>query len=75
MSLRLSRKPDQSWRDAAIDQARRHGMERDVTEDYDRFVAAGDDPAEAAWSACYEWDVLDFIDEPTTPTKGSASDV
>jgi hypothetical protein len=64
LRLRLSRKPDQTWRDAAIEQARRHGMERDVTEDFDRFKAAGDSDEEAAWSACYEWDVLDFVDDP-----------
>lgn len=61
MSLRLSRKPDQSWRDAAIEQARRFGMESDVAEYFDRFKAAGDTDSEAAWSACHEWDVLDFI--------------
>ncbi len=61
MSLRLSRKPDQSWRDAAIEQAKRFGMEDDVAEYFDRFKAAGDSDEDAAWSACHEWDVLDYI--------------
>ena len=68
MSLRLTRKPDQSWRDAAIEQARRFGMESDVAEDFDRYKATGDTDENAAWCACYDWDVLDFIpDAPTTP--------
>jgi len=70
MSLVLSKREDQTWRDAAIEQARRYGMERDVTEYFDRFIAAGDDEAEAAWSACYEWDVLDY--RPThTPEEAT----
>lgn len=66
MSLRLSRKPDQSWRDAAIEQARRFGMEIDVAEYFDICIAAGDTDSEAAWNACYEWDVLDFIPDDDT---------
>lgn len=66
MSLRLSRNPDQSWRDAAIEQARRFGMEIDVAEYFDICIAAGDTDSEAAWNACYEWDVLDFIPDDDT---------
>jgi hypothetical protein len=61
MTLRLTRKANQSWRDAAIEQARRFGMEDDVTEYFDRFIAARDSESEAAFSACYEWDVLDYV--------------
>jgi len=71
MGLRLTRKPDQSWRDAAIEQARRFGMERDVTDSFDAYIAAGDDEAEAAWCSCHDWDVLDFVpDEPARSSEG-----
>lgn len=63
MALGLTRQPGESWLEAAVRQASKWGLEAEVREDYEAFVAAGEDEAQAAWGACYEWDVLDYMAE------------
>lgn len=61
MSLVLKKRESETWREAALRQAARYNMEGEVAEFYDRFIAAGDTEDQAAWGACYEWDVLDYV--------------
>lgn len=60
MALVFCRKNTESWKEAMLRYARRYCMENDVLETYERFVGAGETEARAAWSALYEWDLLDF---------------
>jgi hypothetical protein len=39
-------------------------METEVQEYYDSAIAHGKDESEAAFEACYEWDLLDYEDTP-----------
>lgn len=50
MSLRIRRAEGETWREAAARYGKAHDLELDN----------GIDEGEAAWNACYEWDVLDF---------------
>lgn len=60
MSLVLTRMPEESWRDCALRVARKFGLEQEVEDKYDERIDAGDSSEEAAWCACYEWDILEF---------------
>lgn len=60
-SLGIKRQPGESWRDCAIRIGRQYGLEHEVTEDYDAAIARGETEEEAAWGACYEWDVCEII--------------
>jgi hypothetical protein len=71
MSLVLAKAEGETWRDAAVRYARAYGLGAEVAADYERFRKSGDSEAAAAWSACYEWDVLDFRDEPENPTNSA----
>lgn len=72
--LKLSRKMDQTWREAAIAQGARFGMGTEVAESFDAFVSNGTAEEWAAFDACADWDVLDFVDDEPTPDalKGDA---
>lgn len=63
VKLGLTKNPGESWRDAAERYARKHGLEHEVLELFDQDVSAGGDPAHAAWSALYEWDILEIVAE------------
>lgn len=63
MSLRVLRQDDESWRDCVIRYAEPWGLEDECLEIYDEELAKGATEAQAAWAACYEWDVLDFVDD------------
>lgn len=58
MSLLLERLENETWRDAALRVAKQQHLEAEVAEAYDAYIKQGSQEAHAAWSACYEWDVL-----------------
>lgn len=63
MPLRLSRKPGQTWREAAIAQGDLYGLGEEVAASYDAQVANGESEEWAAFGACSDWDVLEFVDD------------
>ncbi len=60
-ALGISKNEGESWRECAVRYGRKWGMESEVTEEFDRLRGLGDDEEQAAWGACYEWDVCDLI--------------
>ena len=58
--MNLHRKENETWREVAIRIASSHGLELEVIDVFDRLVADGKDEADAAWEACYSWDVLPY---------------
>lgn len=67
MSLGCARREGESWRECAARYGRAWGLEREVLEYFDRFVAEGDAEARACWGALLEWDCLDYRDEAAAP--------
>lgn len=62
VGLGLSREDGETWKDAALRMARPWGLEIEVAEWYDSEVARGEPEDQAAWAACYEWDVPALVD-------------
>lgn len=60
MPMVLRRIGEETWREAAARYGRRCGLEAEVLAFFDDERACGADECDAAWAACYEWDVLDF---------------
>jgi hypothetical protein len=56
--MTLYKKDGESWLDALIKLAKRHGREVEVQKAYQMNLACGKGEAEAAWVAAYEWDLL-----------------
>lgn len=54
----MQRNKGETWRDAAKRIAQAYGLEQEVLKEYDAAIEVGVTPAEAAYMACYEWDVL-----------------
>lgn len=63
MGLNLVRQADESWRDAVKRYAQKFGLEDEALRSYDDYVRNGVTEPEAAWDACYDWDVLDLEPE------------
>lgn len=63
MSLRIARREDETWRDCVIRYAEPWGLEDECLEIYVEELNKGTPEPDAAWAACYEWDVLDFVDD------------
>ncbi len=57
MSLYISKHPNETWREAVIRHARPYGLDTECLEIFDEQVASGRPEDEAAFAACYEWDV------------------
>lgn len=64
MALVVKRLEGETWKQAALRYAAKHGLEDEVAETFDEAFADGLDEPEAAWHACREWDVADFEDRP-----------
>jgi len=65
MTLILHREKGETWREAALRQAEKFGLQDDVAHSFDAEKAVTEDEqAEAAFHACYEWDVLDLEPNP-----------
>jgi len=62
-SLRLKRRPDETWKECAVRCAKSYGLDRIVGEFYDIFIEHGMSEERAAFSACYEWDVCEYVED------------
>lgn len=52
----------ESWYNCAMRYARKEGLTYEVRTLYRECVDEGMFPSEAAWCACYEWDISDISD-------------
>lgn len=68
MSLVLTKKENETWRDAVKRYGAAQGMDDVCLDEFDAEIKRGVAADLAAWSALYEWDCLDFKDDdaPTT---------
>lgn len=60
MSLVLHRNDGESWKEAALRKADEYGLKPEVEQVYEKEIGEGIPPRAAAWTACYEWDILDY---------------
>ena len=58
--LKITRLPGESWRDCASRYGRKYGLEREVLDEFDKNIAAGDPEDDAAHAACFDWDVCEL---------------
>jgi hypothetical protein len=61
VGLGARRLPGESWRQCVERYSKRYGLERECLEDYDQAIASDQPEESAAWSALYNWDVLDLM--------------
>jgi hypothetical protein len=61
LGLGISRLDGENWKDAARRIGRAHGLEHEVMESFDLERECGADEEDAAWAACYEWDVCGLM--------------
>lgn len=61
MGLRVRRLEGETWREAVSRTA--DYMRGECLAEFDAMVAAGQDEAQAAFDALYEWDCLELTDE------------
>ncbi len=61
--LRLVRQKDESWLQAALRVAAPQHLEDEVKEAYERGRRSGDSEMAAAWAACYEYNLLETVNE------------
>jgi hypothetical protein len=64
VALGYTRLPKETYRGAVERIATKFGLQEECLEVYDREVKDGVEERAAAWSALYEWDVLDLMEEP-----------
>ena len=60
MSLVARRLEHETWRDAVQRIGKKYGLEQEAVEFFEAAKSHGDTDAEAAHSALYEWDSMDF---------------
>lgn len=63
MGMRLGKEDNETWLEAALRVARPYGLETEVKDSYNYAVSRGEPEDKAAWDACYEWDVLEYVDD------------
>lgn len=75
VGLRLERMENETWKEAALRVAKAHGLEGEVDESYKKHIEEGDSEEQAAWAACYDWDLLDvaFVGGSNRPPPGSSA--
>jgi hypothetical protein len=54
---------EETWRQCVARYAAKFDLEDEVLRDFDTEVRAGTPENQAAWNACYEWDVLEYTTE------------
>lgn len=64
MALVVKKLEGETWKQAAVRYAAKHGLEQEVEESFDELVEGGAPEDQAAWDACVEWDVAEFEDRP-----------
>lgn len=57
--LVLRKQENETWLECIERYAAPYGLQLEVIKEFKRNILAGIDEAEAAWDACYEWDILD----------------
>lgn len=69
VGLRLERQENETWKEAAMRVARAHGLEGEVDEEFKKHIEEGKSEEQAAWCACYDWDLLDvaFVGSSNRP--------
>jgi len=60
IALGLRKRDDETWLDAALRMAKPWGLEHEIRTWYGYAIENGRPEDEAAWDACYEWDVLEL---------------
>jgi hypothetical protein len=60
MPLTLKRKQNQTWFEAALDQAKSYNLAEEFLSAYQAYIKLGATEEDAVWSACYDWDILDY---------------
>jgi hypothetical protein len=60
MPLKITRLENESWEDCARRYARPHGLELEVMENFRAAIARGENEDQAAFDACYEWDLTEW---------------
>ncbi len=60
MPLVLHKKEGETWKQAALRQASSFKLQDEVTTAYNNYTKNGMPKEEAAWCACYDWDLLDY---------------
>jgi hypothetical protein len=60
-SLGIRREEGETWKDAAARIGKKYGLETEVMESYASEIEAGESEEDAAWAACYEWDVCELV--------------
>lgn len=63
IGLGIRRQDGETWLEAALRIAAKYGMAREVKEEYDELRQRGVSEEEAAWAACYEWDVAELLED------------
>lgn len=60
MSLILKKTEEETWRQCALRYASEYGLDFEVEASMDKFLSQDASEQEAAYNACYEWDLLDY---------------
>ena len=63
MGLRLIKTANETWRECAARYGSKYFLEEEVLKIYDYDLAHGAEEFQAAYDACYEWDVLDYFED------------
>jgi hypothetical protein len=58
--LTLKRKQNQTWLEAGIELAKSYRLAEEFLSAYHTYRKQGATEADAVWSACYDWDILDY---------------
>jgi hypothetical protein len=59
-TFKIQRLPGESWRDCVKRIGLKYGLDHEVLTDFDRNVGAGEPEDEAAFNACWSWDVCEL---------------
>jgi hypothetical protein len=62
VGLAIKKKEGESWKECARRYGAENGLEHEVMDSYESYIRAGNNEANAAWSACVDWDVADLFD-------------
>lgn len=66
IGLRIKRTDDETWLECALRYGSKFGVEVEVREAYDHYITEGDTEEEAAFSACYDWDICEVVEDEET---------
>ena len=59
-TFKIARIAGETWRECAARIGRKYGLEHEVLAEFDKNVAAGDPEDDAAFNACWDWDVCEL---------------